>query len=125
MQVLLARRFFPAGFFYVYAQLPGIEAEHGEAIMDVALIGVGKMGRAIEAVVEDAGYRVVARLGSTGSEYGRGLAEMLAAAQPDVAFEFTAPGVAAGNMDILLRHGTPTFCCTTGLDLLPAVQLAY
>ncbi|HRX86141.1 MAG TPA: dihydrodipicolinate reductase C-terminal domain-containing protein [Phycisphaerae bacterium] len=92
--------------------------------MDVALIGAGKMGRAIETVLADAGHRVVARLTSRGSEFGRSLADSLVAAQPDVALEFTTPTSAAANLETLIQHGTPVVCGTTGWDTAPTVRLA-
>lgn len=92
--------------------------------MDVALIGMGKMGRATEAILDDAGHRVVARITSRGSEYGSGLGETMQAAQPDVALEFTTPTAAPRNVETLLRAGVPVVCGTTGWDPRLAVGLA-
>jgi len=92
--------------------------------MNVALIGLGKMGSALEPVLAESGHSVLARIGREGDEYGRPLAEVLHAARPDVALEFTAPSAARKNLEILIEHGTPVVCGTTGWDFAPVQRLA-
>ena len=92
--------------------------------MNVAIVGLGKMGRAVESVLADSGHRVVARFGAGGCEFGRSLADGLDAAKPDVAIEFTRPDAAAENLSAIVSCGTPVVCGTTGWDTAPIVRLA-
>lgn len=80
----------------------------------LAIIGDGKMGRAIEALAAGAGFQVVAMLGerdvgSDGPPIGQ-----LGGAQ--VAVEFTVPTAAATNVVACARAGVPVVCGTTGWD---------
>lgn len=76
--------------------------------MNIALIGYGKMGHAIEAMAPERGHRVMARVDNA-SDW---------ASEPwgtaDVAVEFTTPQTAADNVRRLLEAGMPTVCGTTG-----------
>lgn len=92
--------------------------------MRAALIGYGRMGRAIDAVLVELGHQVVLRVGRCGDAQGRPLRAALAAEKPDVAFEFTAPAAAGANLETLLAAGTPTVCGTTGWDAAPTARLA-
>ncbi|HSR42206.1 MAG TPA: hypothetical protein VLL48_08545, partial [Longimicrobiales bacterium] len=60
--------------------------------MKLALVGYGRMGRAVEAAARERGHRVVARLGR-GDEISE---ESLGGA--DVAVEFTVPEAAVTNL---------------------------
>lgn len=75
--------------------------------LTIALIGYGKMGREIEAVAEQRGHRIAARVGREGV----GAHDLSAV---DVAIEFTQPDAAFANVQTLLAQGIPTICGTTG-----------
>lgn len=77
----------------------------------VALVGMGKMGRALDALASERGCTIVARLDA--DDMRRGLtASDLHGAQ--VAIEFTTPDAALANADALLAHGCPVVIGTTG-----------
>jgi len=82
------------------------------------IVGPGKMGRAIEAVLVQRGHGVRARLGR------RDDLEALEPDVVDVAFEFTAPESAPGTVATLLMHRVPVVSGTTGWDVAPARRLA-
>jgi 4-hydroxy-tetrahydrodipicolinate reductase len=83
----------------------------------VALVGLGKMGRAIEALAPERACEVVAALGG-GAPITR---ESLGGAE--VAVEFTAPDAAAGNVLACVRAGCPVVSGTTGwAAAMPAVR---
>jgi 4-hydroxy-tetrahydrodipicolinate reductase len=83
----------------------------------VALVGMGKMGRAIDRLAEERGVPVVARL-DRGDAIDR---ESLGGA--DVAIEFSEPGAAVGNIDACVAAGCPVVVGTTGWwDALPRVE---
>ena len=75
--------------------------------LNIALIGYGKMGREIEAVAEQRGHRISARVGREGMEAHDWTGV-------NVAIEFTQPDAAFGNVQALLAKGIPTVCGTTG-----------
>lgn len=85
----------------------------------IAIVGMGKMGRAIEQLAPERGCEVVSRLDV--AETSRGIdAETLNGAQ--VAVEFTTPGSAAANVRSLIGAGVPTVVGTTGwYDALPQI----
>ncbi len=87
----------------------------------VALVGMGRMGRALDTLAPERGCVVVARLDAP--EMARGLTRTdLAGAQ--VAIEFSTPDTALGNAQALLSLGCPVVVGTTGwnaqLDRLEA-----
>ena len=83
----------------------------------LALIGMGKMGRALQQLAPERGCRVVAALDS-GHEVTR---DSLGGAA--VAIEFTAPDAAPANVRACLRAGVPVVVGTTGwYDQLPALR---
>lgn len=84
--------------------------------MRIALIGNGRMGKAIETVAVDRGHEIAARIGR-----GEDLAQ---AARVDVAFEFTKPDQAEANVIRLIELGVPTVSGTTGWDSGPALTRA-
>lgn len=92
--------------------------------MRVALIGTGKMGRAIARVAVTRGHQVVAELGRGDNPGGSGITpERLG--HPDVVFEFTTPDAAPANLLALARHRLPTVTGTTGwTDRLPEIAQA-
>lgn len=75
--------------------------------MRVALIGYGKMGQAIEAILVERGHEIVARIGSEGNSL-----EQLQ--QADVAIEFTRPESAFDNLKTCFELSIPVVTGTTG-----------
>lgn len=81
------------------------------APVKVALVGMGRMGRAIDALSAERGCEVVARLDV--AEMSGGLSrDQLHGAQ--VAIEFTTPHTALDNTASLLAVGCPVVIGTTG-----------
>ncbi len=78
--------------------------------MNIALIGYGKMGKAIEEIAEERGHQVVARI--TRTNYQEFTAQYLAGA--DVAIEFTNPESALENVSRCMDFGLPVVCGSTG-----------
>lgn len=74
--------------------------------MRLAIVGYGRMGRAIEAVAISRGHEVASR----------GSVEAALAGDVAAAFEFTRPDVASANVRALLAGGVPVVCGTTGWD---------
>lgn len=85
--------------------------------MNYAVVGYGKMGRAVDAVAGERGHvrkvvvdtsaRPAGAVRSVADARWRGVA---------VAFEFTEPGAAKANVLALLARGIPVVCGTTGWD---------
>jgi 4-hydroxy-tetrahydrodipicolinate reductase len=92
---------------------PGAVAPVAAAPVAVALIGMGRMGRALDALAPDRGVRVVARLGAAELAGGLTLA-LLNGAQ--VAIEFTQPGAAVANARACVALGCPVVVGTTGWE---------
>lgn len=81
----------------------------------VAVIGTGKMGRAVMELARERGWELAATLGSADNPGGAGITrERLAGAQ--VAIEFTSPRAAAGNVRACMRAGCPVVVGTTGWE---------
>ncbi|MBS0621494.1 MAG: dihydrodipicolinate reductase [Verrucomicrobia bacterium] len=74
--------------------------------MRIALIGYGKMGKAIDALAPEHGVDVVARLGRNWK-----LSEI---EEADVCIEFTTPTSALGNIERVLSAKKPLVVGTTG-----------
>ena len=86
----------------------------------LAIIGDGKMGRAVRTLAEDGGWDVVAFIGERDSAGGLS-ADKFAGA--DVAVEFTEPGSAVANAEACVRAGVPVVVGTTGwYDALPRLK---
>ncbi len=78
--------------------------------MKIALIGYGKMGKAIEAIALEKGHEIVLKISSANvSELTN---ENLAKA--DVIIEFTKPESAAENIIKCFEVGVPVVCGSTG-----------
>lgn len=81
--------------------------------MKIALIGYGKMGKAIDTLLQEqygSKHTVVLRINS---ENRHNLTpEMLR--QADVAIEFTIPDAAPDNLSLCFEAGIPVVCGTTG-----------
>lgn len=78
--------------------------------MDIALIGYGKMGHALEAMAPERGHRIVCTI-DTDEEWTSKLPQLQ---QADVAIEFTMPSIAASNLRKCMEMGVPVVCGTTG-----------
>lgn len=78
--------------------------------MNIALIGYGKMGHAIERIATERGHCIVLRISSSNKD------EMTEAnlRKADVAIEFTRPEVAKENVLNCLDAGVAVVCGTTG-----------
>lgn len=74
--------------------------------MKVALIGYGRMGKAIEEILIQRGHEVVLKISKTPNP------EELK--NVDVAIEFSIPEFAYNNLKVLLENNIPTICGTTG-----------
>jgi 4-hydroxy-tetrahydrodipicolinate reductase len=75
----------------------------------VAIIGLGKMGRAVREVAAERGHVVVAEIGSRGEEL-----TVARLAGAEVAIEFTRPESAVANIRTCLAAGCPVVTGTTG-----------
>jgi len=89
--------------------------------MRLAIVGYGRMGRAVEAVALERGHEIAFRAGSA-----RALQEALdnrpPAGNPEVAVEFTHPDAAPEVVTALAEAGIPVVSGTTGWDArLPEV----
>ena len=85
-----------------------------------ALVGMGKMGRALAALAPERGFRVVAELDPARADYAGITRESLRGAQ--VAIEFTTPQAAPANVRACAAAGCPVVVGTTGwYEQLPAV----
>ncbi len=88
----------------------------------LAIIGMGKMGRAIEQLAAERGWTVVARLDEAENPAGRGISkDTLGGA--DVAVDFTVPSAAVANVRAAVSAGCPIVVGTTGwYGELPALS---
>ena len=78
--------------------------------MDIALIGYGKMGRAIEAIALERGHRVVVTIDINNlDDFNRDNLQ-----KTQVAIEFTSPKTAFGNIVRCLECGIPVVSGSTG-----------
>lgn len=77
--------------------------------MKIAIIGYGKMGKVIEAIAQERGHEVCARLTSADAGFGT---EALNGA--DAAIEFTRPEFAIENIHTCFKAGVPVIVGTTG-----------
>lgn len=81
--------------------------------MRVAIIGDGKMGRAIAALASDRGDDVTAILGAEENREGAAITRDRLG-DPDVALEFTEPASAVANLLACVRAAIPVVTGTTG-----------
>ncbi|MCL2597754.1 MAG: 4-hydroxy-tetrahydrodipicolinate reductase [Paludibacter sp.] len=87
--------------------------------MKIALIGYGKMGKAIEKIATERGHQIVCIIDENNQQdsYSKQFASA------DIAIEFTAPDVAEQNIRKCFEHSIPVVCGTTGwTDRLPALK---
>jgi 4-hydroxy-tetrahydrodipicolinate reductase len=78
--------------------------------MKIALIGYGKMGKAIEEIANETGNEIVLKVSSSNKE----LFTKENIKRADVAIEFTNPNCAVGNIKECLSAGVPVVSGTTG-----------
>ena len=78
--------------------------------MKVALLGYGKMGKEIEAILLERGHSVEYILNSEGKKKGGELGEM------DVAIEFSTPSTVLNNISTCFDDSLPIVTGTTGWD---------
>jgi 4-hydroxy-tetrahydrodipicolinate reductase len=87
--------------------------------MKIALIGYGKMGKAIETAAHETGHEIVLRISSA----NRHDLNKTALKQADVAIEFTNPEAAFKNVLFCLQNQVPVVCGSTGwLQKLPEAE---
>ncbi len=87
--------------------------------MNIALVGYGKMGKAIEEIAVQKGHNIVLRVNDENLEDLTKTNLLLA----DVAIEFTMPESAIENILLCFSSGVPVVCGTTGwLDKLSLVE---
>jgi 4-hydroxy-tetrahydrodipicolinate reductase len=87
-----------------------VQIDHKTENMKIALVGYGKMGKAIETIALEKGHEVVLRIDIDNA------ADLNAenAAKADVAIEFTGPHSAFDNVIKCLSLGLPVVCGSTG-----------
>lgn len=78
--------------------------------MKIALVGYGKMGKAIERIATERGHEIVLRIDSKNRE----LLDTPAIKQADVVIEMTHPEAAFDNVRSCLQAGVPVVCGSTG-----------
>ncbi|CAN5179020.1 4-hydroxy-tetrahydrodipicolinate reductase [soil metagenome] len=78
--------------------------------MKIALIGYGKMGKAIEEIALEKGHEIVLKITSRNQE------DFTASnlKKADIAIEFTSPETAVTNILCCIAAGIPVVCGTTG-----------
>lgn len=76
--------------------------------MKIALVGYGKMGKAIEEIAIERGHEIVLRSTSKTPITPEQLKNI------DAAIEFSIPATVLNNIDLLLEAGIPTVVGTTG-----------
>ena len=87
--------------------------------LKIAIIGYGKMGKAIEAIATEDGHEVVLKIDIDNAD--ELTSENLK--RSDVAIEFTTPGTAVNNILQCFDAGVPVVCGTTGwLERLEEVK---
>lgn len=78
--------------------------------MKIALIGYGRMGKAIDAIATSMGHEIVLRYsGKNGEKLSPALL-----ADAEVAIEFSVPDAALYNIGVCVEAGIPVVCGTTG-----------
>lgn len=80
-------------------------------VVRIALVGMGRMGRALEALAPERGMEIVARLDAPEMTRGLHLGDLHGA---QVAIQFTQPGCAIDNAVACLSLGCPVVIGTTG-----------
>lgn len=81
--------------------------------MKLALMGVGRMGRAVEALAPTEGHEIVAWLDSGSHVEGLGMTTLLAS-EAEVAIDFSVPGAVVENIREATNVGLDVVVGTTG-----------
>jgi 4-hydroxy-tetrahydrodipicolinate reductase len=96
---------------------------HEATSVKIALIGYGKMGREVEQVAERSGHVIAARIDPVSDLGAASEISSGTIGSADVCVEFTQPGVAASNIEKVIRLHKPLVVGTTGwYENLPAIQ---
>ncbi|NER12135.1 4-hydroxy-tetrahydrodipicolinate reductase [Leptobacterium flavescens] len=74
--------------------------------MKIALLGYGKMGKAIEKIALDRGHEIVLKIDKDSSDYN--------ISDADVAIDFSLPSAAFSNISTCLENKVPVISGTTG-----------
>jgi len=90
----------------------GGTASSTNAPIRLALIGMGRMGRALDALSAERGFTVVARIDPSSNDYAGVTTASLSGAQ--VAIEFTMPEAAPDSVRACIRARCPVVVGTTG-----------
>jgi 4-hydroxy-tetrahydrodipicolinate reductase len=90
--------------------------------MQIAIVGNGKMGRAVAALAQAKGHTIHSVIAAAENASGSALtADRLTGA--DVAVEFTRPDAVVANLERLIEAGIPTVTGTTGWQAeLPRIR---
>ena len=87
----------------------------------IAVIGDGRMGRAVAQLIQERGWTVCAMLDAEHNKGGKGITKR-ALGDPDVAIEFTEPDSAVMNILACIAAKIPVVVGTTGwYDSLPTI----
>lgn len=78
--------------------------------MKIALLGYGKMGKAIESLMPPRGHEAILKI----DEHNRAGLTAAELKKADVAIEFTGPESAVDNLMLCLEAGIPVVCGSTG-----------
>lgn len=85
--------------------------------MKIALLGYGKMGKAIEALAVKRGHQIVARIDVSNAN------DIEKIGGADVVIEFSQPDAVAKNLLTCFEYKIPVVCGTTGwLDKKPQIE---
>ncbi|MEX2484626.1 MAG: 4-hydroxy-tetrahydrodipicolinate reductase [Brumimicrobium sp.] len=76
--------------------------------MRIALVGYGKMGKAIEKIALERGHKIVAKISSNNP------LDSFDTANFDVAIDFSTPSTVLSNINYLVERKVPTVIGTTG-----------
>ena len=88
----------------------------------IAIIGAGRMGRALVQLAPERGFRVTALVDAAQNPGGKGITRA-ALNGADVAVEFTEPAAAVANIEAVMDAGIPLVVGTTGwYDDLPRIR---
>lgn len=77
--------------------------------MRIAIIGYGRMGKAIESLAQERGHDIAAIIRSS----NKSKIHQLADDQIDVAIEFSTPSSVINNLESLIEQSIPVVCGTT------------
>lgn len=87
----------------------GLNHTSFDTIMKIAIVGYGKMGKAIAHLAEKKGHEVALRISSA----NQGQINSISDYQIDVAIEFSTPKSAVPNLEKIIKQKIPVVCGTT------------